>query len=93
MANSVLSKGKSAIHPLFYATEVLSFACDKTKFFAENFSKNSNLADSGISLPAFLSRTCVKLQNIPLTSKFVKKVITNLDSSKRCCVVLILFQW
>ena len=38
--------------PLFNGPDVLSFASDK--FFAENFSMNSNLDDSGISLPVFL---------------------------------------
>ena len=46
-------------------------------------SKNSNFDDSGISLPVFPSRTNLKLYNITLTTpKMVKKVITNLDSSK-----------
>ena len=82
IANSVLNKGKSAIPPLFNSLEVLSSASDKAKLFAENFSKNSNLDDSGISLPVFPSRTNLKLHNISLTLKMVKKVITNLDLSK-----------
>ena len=61
---------------------MLSSASDKAKLFAKNFSKNSNLDDSGISLPAFPSRTNQKLHNISITPKMVKKVITNLDSSK-----------
>ena len=56
IANSVLNKGKSAIPPLFNGPEVLSSASDKAKLFAENFSKNSNLDDSGISSPVFSSR-------------------------------------
>ena len=63
IANSVLNKGKSAIPPLFNGPEVLSSASDKAKLFAENFSKNSNLDDSGISLPVFPSRTDLKPQN------------------------------
>ena len=63
IANSVLSKGKSAIPPLFNEPEVLSYASDKAKLFAEKFSKNSNLDDLGISLPVFPSRTHLKLQN------------------------------
>ena len=78
IANSVLSKGKSAIPPLFNSPEVLFSA----KLFAKNFSKNSNLDDSGISLPVFPSRTNLKLHNISVTSKMVKKVIANLDLSK-----------
>ena len=61
IANSNLNKGKSAIPPLFNGPEVLSSAYDKAKLFAENFSKNSNLDDSGISLPDFPSRTNLKL--------------------------------
>ena len=49
IANSVLNKGKSAIPPLFNGPEVLSSASDKAKLSAKNFSKNSNLDDSGIS--------------------------------------------
>ena len=61
---------------------MLSSAYDKAKLFAENFSKNSNLDDSGISLPVFPSRTNLKLHNISVTPKMVKKVIMNLDLSK-----------
>ena len=60
---------------------MLSSASDKAKLFAENFSKNSILDDSGISLPVSDSRTNLKL-HISVTPKMVKKVITNLDSSK-----------
>ena len=76
------SKGKPAIPPLFNAPEVLPSASDKAKLFAKNFSKNSSLDDSGISLPVFPSRTNLKLHNISITRKMVNKVIMNLDSSK-----------
>ena len=85
---------KSAIPPLFNGSEVLSSASDKAKLFAKNFSKNSNLDDSGISLPVFPSRTNLKLHNISITPKMVKKLITNLDSSKAsgpdCILVVVL---
>ena len=42
------------------------------KLFAENFLKNSNLDDSGISLPIFPSRTNLRLHNISITPKMVK---------------------
>ena len=61
---------------------MLSYASDKAKLFAKNFSKNSNLDDLGISLPVFPSRTNLKLHNISVTPKMVKKVIMNLDLSK-----------
>ena len=54
----------------------------KQNLFSRHFSKNSNLDDSDISLTVFPSRTILKLHNISITSKMVKKVITNLDSSK-----------
>ena len=61
---------------------MLSSASDKAKLFDDNVSKNYNLDDSGISLPVFPSRTNLKLYNISLTPKMVKKVIMNLDLSK-----------
>ena len=62
--------------------KVLSSASDKAKLFVESFSKNSNLDGSGISLPVFPFRTNLKLHNISVTPKIVKKVLMNLDLSK-----------
>ena len=45
-------------------------------------SKNYNLDDSGISLPVFPSRTNLKLHNISVTPKMVRKVVMTLDLSK-----------
>ena len=78
IANSILNTGKSALPPLFIGPEVLSSASDKAKLFAEIFSQNSNLDDSGIFLPAYPSRTNLKLHNIFVTPKMVKQVIVNL---------------
>ena len=61
---------------------MLSCASDKAKLFAKNFSKNSNLDNLGISLSVFPSRTNLKLHNISVTHKMVKKVLMNFDSSK-----------
>ena len=61
---------------------MLSSPSDKAKLFAENFPKNSNLDDSGISLPVLPSRTNLNLHNISVTSKMVKKVIVSLNLSK-----------
>ena len=69
---------------LFNGPDVLSSVSDKTKLFPENFSKNANLEDSGISLPVFPSRTNLKLHNISVTLMMVKKVIKNLECSKNC---------
>ena len=82
IANSVLNKGKSAIPPLFNSLEVLSSASDKTELFPESYAKNSNLDDSGISSPVFPTRAYLKLYNISVAPKMVKKVIMNLDLSK-----------
>ena len=94
IANSVLNKGKSAIPPLFNRPEVLSSASDKAKLFAEHFSLNSNLDDSGVSLSVFPSRTNLKLHNISVTPKMVRKVIMNLNLSKAsgldCIPILVL---
>ena len=79
IAKTVLNKGKCAVRPLFNGTELLSSSSDKAKLFAKNFSKNSYLDDSGIPLPAFPSRINLKLRNISITPKMVKKVITNFD--------------
>ena len=75
IVNSVLNKRKSTMAPLFIDPEVLSFASDKAKLFSENFSKNSNFDDPGISLPVFPSRTNLKLHNISVTPKMFKRVI------------------
>ena len=73
---------------------MLPSASDKAKLFTENFSKNSDLYDSGTSLPIFPSRTNLKLHNISVTPKMVKKVISNLGLSKAsghdCIPVMVL---
>ena len=71
--------------PQFSCSEVLSFASDNAKLFADNSSKNFNRDDSVICFSAFPFRTNLKLHNIYVTLKFVKKVITNLDLPKASC--------
>ena len=71
---------------------MLSSAFDKVKLFAENFSKNSDLDDSGIALP---SRTNLKLHNISVTPEIAKNVIMNLDLSKASgldCIPLVVLK-
>ena len=84
----------STIPPPFNRQEVLSPASDKAKLFADNFSLSSNLDNSGIYLPAFPSRTNLKLHNISVTLKMVRKVVMNLDLSKasgpNCVPVVVL---
>ena len=94
IANSVLNKSKSAIPPLFNRLEVLSSASDKAKLFPEKFSKNTNLDVSDISLLVFPSRTNLKLCNISVPPKMVKKIMMNLELSKisgpDCIAVVVL---
>ena len=61
---------------------VLSSALIRRKLFAEIFSVNSNLDDSGISQPAFSSRTNLKMDVINKIPKMLRNAITNLGSSK-----------
>ena len=73
---------------------MLSSASDKTKLFAVNFSINCDLDDSGISLPVFPFRTDLKLHNISVTPKMVRKVVMNLNllktSGPDCIPVVVL---
>ena len=62
--------------------EVLSSASNKANLFAKSFPRNSNLDVLGISLFVSPSRTNLKLHNISVSPKMVKKVITNIDLSK-----------
>ena len=74
---------------------MLSSAYDKAKLFAKNVSENSNLDDFSSSLPSFPPRTNLKLHDIYVTPKMVKKLITNLYSSKApgldCILVVVLW--
>ena len=93
IAKSVLNKGKSAILPLLNGPEVLS-SLNKAQLFAKNFLKNSNLDGLVIYLPVFPSVTNLKL-HISVTPKVVKKVITNLHSSKVSgpdCIPVVVFK-
>ena len=61
---------------------MLSSSSDNVKLFAKNPSKNSNQDDSSISLLVFPSRTNLKLYNLSVSLKMVKKVVPNLGLSK-----------
>ena len=69
---------------LLYLLYSMAQKCCLLHLIKQNFSPKtlliSNLVDSGILLPVFLCRTNLKLHNISITPKMVKKVITNLDS-------------
>ena len=73
---------------------MLSPPSDKEKLVAKNFFKSFNLNDLCISLPIFPFRSNLELHNIFVTLKMVKKIITNLDSSKvpgpECIPVVVL---
>ena len=58
MVHSLLSPQQNQhIYPNYQLTEVLTSASEKAKLFAELFSKNSNLDDSGHELLSFSCRT------------------------------------
>ena len=78
----ILRKGKFTIPPLFSASKGRLFSSSKKNRCDKNFSNNFNLDDSGIYFPVCPCRNNQKLYIIPITSKLVKKVIINFDSSK-----------
>ena len=80
IANSVLNKGKLAISRLFN-DEMLSSASDRVKLFGKNFSRNSNLDDSGIFLPVF---PLVSLLSV--VSKAFERLVNNsiVDHLEKC---------
>ena len=65
---------------LLYSMDKMCLTGVLANLFAKSYSKNSNLDESGIALPVFPSRTNLKLHNIFITPKMVKKVITDLNS-------------
>ena len=73
---------------------MLPSASDKAKLFAENFALSSNLDDTGVFLSVFPSRTNLKLHNISVTPKMIRKVVMNLDLPKasglNCIPVVVL---
>ena len=80
---------------------MLSSASDKAKSSTKNFSKNSDLDDSGTSLSVYPSKTNLKLPryyyfdiNISATPKMIRKVIINLGLQKGsgpdCILVVVL---
>ena len=73
IVTSVLSKGKATLPPLFNGLGVLSCTTEQEKLFAKNFPRNSNIANSGISLPSFLSGNNPKLHDISVTPKLFEK--------------------
>ena len=81
ITNCVFNKGKYAIPPLLYGLE-MSSASDELILFAKTLLKDSNLAESDISSPVSSSRRNVNLHNISVTTKMVRIVVINLDSSK-----------
>ena len=76
----ILNGSVTYMHVLgFYVNEAILHQ-NKVKLNLKNFSKNSNLDDSDIYLPAFPSLTDLKLNNIPVTAELVKKFTFTLDS-------------
>ena len=81
--NFLSSRGSPTPPTLAETLEVLPSASDKAKLFAKDFTRKSNLDNSVISIPVFLSRT--NLKYFCNSAKLVKKVKTNLDFLKAYC--------
>ena len=60
----------------------MALRCLLLQLFAENFSRNTKLGNSGISLHIVPRKSNLKLDNICLDKNLVKRVITYLDSSE-----------
>ena len=71
---------------------MLSSASDKSNLFAKNFSKDSNLDDSDICVPVSPSITNLKLHNVSVTPKMVKKVIDSSKASVPDCIPVIVLR-
>ena len=82
LANSVLNKSESDIPLPFNGSYVLSPASDKSKFLLKFFLRFLIMIIQ-VSLYLFLSSAIeLKLHNIPVTLKLVRKVIANFDYSE-----------
>jgi len=82
ISNSILNWGKSSIPPLFNGPEVLTSSSDKANLFANLFSRNSTLEDSGHIPPDFPDKTSNSIDSVLITPKLVSDVISKLDASK-----------
>ena len=87
----ILNGSVTYMHVLGFYVNKTILHHNKVKLIPKNFSKNSNLDDSNIYLPGFPSLTDLKLNNILVTPKLVKKVTFTLDFIKAS--LLIIFQW
>ena len=67
---------------LMYLLYSVAWRCCLLHLIKQNFSMNSNIDDSGFSLPVFPSITNLKLHNIYVTPQMVRKVVMNLYLSK-----------
>ena len=77
--NGVLSKGKSALLPIF--NSLLYSSSDKAILLAKTFLGTLILMNP---LPVLSFKTNVKLHKVSITPKLVKRVITKLDLPKAC---------
>ena len=75
----LLSTKENLQHLLHLMNLRYCFLLIKQNYLLKTFPRTQNLDDSGITFPAFPSRTNLKLHNIHLTPDLVKKVITTLD--------------
>ena len=73
----------------------LLYSTNQRCFFLHLIKQNYLLKTFLISLPVFFSRTNLKVHNISITPKIIKKVVMNLDSSKASgpdCIPVVFLQ-
>ena len=88
IADIFLNKVKSAISRVFNDPEMLPSASDKAKFLLTNFSKDSNIDNSGIFWSIFPCRTNLKLHNISVIHKAFKKSLLTFICQKHLVMIL-----
>ena len=81
IAKSDLKNDKSTVL-LLINVMMCFFTSNRAKLFALNFSRDFHFDESGICLSAFSPWTNLKMCNIYVTPKLVKRVMTSIDSSK-----------
>ena len=83
ICNRVLNKSKSSSTPLVNADgSVSASSYSKAQRLCDQFASNSTISDAGVELPTFPSRTQHSLSLPLISSKRVRKLIFELDSTK-----------
>ena len=79
--NSIFSKKKSTIPPLFDGFQVITSSKDKAELLARTFAKNCTLDDTGQPLPHVPPRCADDISTLHITPSSVAAVISSLNPS------------